>query len=67
MDKTKACKDCPDRAIGCHAACAGYAQRRAVSEEIHKRRLAGRRAYEDLSAAAGAVRRKALKKHKPYS
>lgn len=40
FDKYKTCKDCPDRASGCHDGCEGYKARCQKQKEINETRRA---------------------------
>lgn len=37
FDKTKSCKNCPDRVIGCHGTCEGYEFRCKEGEEKRRK------------------------------
>ena len=54
------CKDCPDRAVGCHSSCERYLEAKAE----HEKREADKRAYAMVNLDAREVQRRAMEKLK---
>lgn len=52
FDKTKTCKDCPDRTIGppgCHSYCKEYLERIAKDREIKEKIRKEKKAWNDFN------------------